>query len=119
MYGPFSIIATVQYAAVSYKVCSINTRTEVIKCTLFGSYMSGSPSKYFPSQHIHLSQRCFYFLKQSWYASFVMDFSSFVAFVFISEIVSSLPPLRVLKDVRTRKSHNEQGHVSRGGGEKQ
>ena len=65
--------------------------------------MSGSPSKYSPPQRTHLSQRCFLFLKQSWYASFVMAFSSFITFALIFKIVSYLLPLRVFKSFRNKK----------------
>ena len=56
--------------------------------------MSGSHWKHSTPQRTHFFQRCFHFLKPSWYASFVMVFSYFVAFALISEIVSNLLPLR-------------------------
>ena len=48
------------------------------------------PLKYSPPQRIRLPLRCFHFLKRSWYDYFVM---TFVAFAFISEIVSNRLPL--------------------------
>ena len=78
-----------------YEACSKNTRSEVIKNVLYLEVTCLGPFQSTLLPNSHLSQRCFHFLEWSWYGSFVMAFSSFIAFALISEIIWNLLLLRV------------------------